>query len=283
MHSPSEKTPGHVSTPAAEFHSPGSNASGSTFQFRDQRASSAEERQLQTLMQRKAARDTITQRKPQFSAKSSAPIQLARWRLDAPNTWTGIDPENQGQTTVHPSGTHPLGSIYEDTSNVIINPTAPGGHALPSGSYGDWRKVARSDEQVDHFPPNAAYAGTPYAHIHPNHRPAFPIRNREGHRPAKGEEYGYGGHVSTTNSTFVQKGYTPDLRAMMMVGNYFGAMEKELDDKANVAFHQYGSRAAFNDLLRPAIRLAYQNGSINEEQYYHLLEKLHRYAERPKG
>jgi len=80
MHSPSEKTPGHVSTPAAEFHSLGNNASGSTFQFRDQRASSAEERQLQTLMQRKAARDTITQRKPQFSAKSSTPIQLARWR-----------------------------------------------------------------------------------------------------------------------------------------------------------------------------------------------------------
>jgi hypothetical protein len=210
-------------------------------------------------------------------------VQLARWQLVSQDTWTGIDPQNLGSSKTHPSGTHPIGSIIEDTSGVVINPTSPNGHNLPSGSYGDWRKVARSDEQVDHFPPNASYKGTQYANVPYSHRPAFPIRNREGHRPAEGEEYGYGGHVSTTNSTFVQKGYTPDLNKMMKTGDFFGAMKQELIDKSNVALYQYGDRSVFNELLKPAIKLSYEYGWITQYGYFYLLSMLERFKETPNG
>lgn len=210
-------------------------------------------------------------------------IQLARWKLISKDNWTGIDSENVGKTLVFSSDSHPIGSIIEDTTNTVINPISPGGTSLPSGSYGDWRKVARKEEQVDHFPPNAAYEGTQYANVPYTRRPAFPIRNREGHRPAAGEEYGFGGHVSTTNSTFVQRGYTPDLNTMMRAGNFFGAMKKELTDKSNVALYNHGDRSAFNELLKPGISLSFQNGWITENEYLYLLSMLEHFKERPKG
>ena len=210
-------------------------------------------------------------------------FQLARWKLTSKDQWMGIDPENLGQSKIHDSGDSPLGSVVEDTTGAVITPTSPGGYNLPTGSYGDWRKVARKDEQVDHFPPNAAYKGTIYESTDAARRPAFPIRNREGHRPPKGEKYGYGGHVSTTNSTFIQKGYTPDLNEMMKNKDYFGALKKELSDKSNVALYQYGNRAVFNELLKPGIDLALANGWISEIQQEYLYTMLQGYVDYPRG
>lgn len=220
---------------------------------------------------------------PSQLVKKGQVAQLARWRLVAQDQWTGIDPENYGQSNTTASGTHPVGTIWEDTDNSTTQPTPFGGSALASGSYGDWRKVVRPEEQVDHFPPNASYKGTPFENIPYAHRPAFPIRNREGHRPAQGEEYGFGGHVSTTNSTFVQKGYTPDLNSMMKKGDFFGALKKELSDKANVALYQYGNRAAFNELLKPGLQLSYERQLITEKEYFHLLSMLEEFKLYPKG
>lgn len=221
--------------------------------------------------------------KPAQLVKAGQVVQLARWKLVAQDQWTGIDPDNYGQTNTTPSGTHPAGTVWEDTNGNTTPPTAFGGSQLASGSYGDWRKVVRPEEQVDHFPPNASYKGTPFESIPYAHRPAFPIRNREGHRPAQGEEYGYGGHVSTTNSTFVQKGYTPDLNDMMKKGDFFGALKKELADKSNVALYQYGSRAAFNELLKPGLQLAFERKLITEQEYFHLLSMLEEFKLYPKG
>lgn len=211
------------------------------------------------------------------SANAGAVAQLARWRLTAQDTWVGIDPENRGTPKTSASGTRPVGTIHEDTDDSFTEPNAF------SGTYKDWRKVVRPEEQVDHFPPNAAYTGTKYAKIPATDRPAFPIRNREGHRPAEGEQYGFGGHVSTTNSTFVQKGFTPELNEHLKKGDFFSAMHKDIIDKSNVALYHHKSRAAFNSLLQPGIEYAFREGMINEIQYQTLLMQLQEFEERPYG
>jgi len=220
-------------------------------------------------VQRLAALTTTT--------NAGAVAQRARWRLTAQDTWEGIDPENRGTPKTSPSGTRPVGTIHEDTDNSYTEPSES------SGSYKDWREVVRPEEQVDHFPPNAAYKGTKYESASYGDRPAFPIRNREGHRPAQGEQYGYGGHVSTTNSTFVQKGFTPQLNEHMKNDDFYGAMRLDLIDKSNVALSQYRSRAAFNDLLKPGITKAYENKWIDEGEYFKLLSLLQEFELYPKG
>ncbi|MES2043841.1 MAG: hypothetical protein V4475_08175 [Pseudomonadota bacterium] len=211
------------------------------------------------------------------SANAGAVAQLARWRLTAQDTWVGIDPENRGTPKTSASGTRPVGTIHEDTDDSFTEPNAF------SGTYKDWRKVVRPDEQVDHYPPNAAYTGTKFANISYGDRPAFPIRNREGHRPAQGEPYGFGGHVSTTNSTFVQKGFTPELNQHLKKGDFFSAMHKDMIDKSNVALHQHKSRAAFNSLLQPGVEYAYKQGMITEMEYLKLLSQLHEFELYPNG
>jgi hypothetical protein len=211
------------------------------------------------------------------SANAGAVAQLARWKLTAQDSWEGIDPENRGTTKTAASGTRPIGTIHEDTTDKYTEPSES------SGTYKDWRLVVRPEEQVDHFPPNAAYKGTKYESASYGDRPAFPIRNREGHRPAQGEEYGYGGHVSTTNSTFVQKGYTPQLHDHLKKGDYYSALRLELADKSNVAYAQYGSKAAFNELLKPGIEQAYSNQWISESEYFKLLSQLKEYELYPNG
>lgn len=211
------------------------------------------------------------------SANAGAVAQLARWRLTAQDTWEGIDPENLGTSKTGASGTRPIGTVHEDTTDKYTEPSES------SGTYKDWRHVVRPDEQVDHFPPNAAYKGTKYESASYGDRPAFPIRNREGHRPAQGEQYGFGGHVSTTNSTFVQKGFTPQLHDHMKKGDYYGAMRLDLIDKSNVALAQHGSRGAFNELLKPGIEQAFSNGWIDDGEYFKLLSLLKEFELYPKG
>jgi len=211
------------------------------------------------------------------SVNAGAVAQLARWRLTAQDTWEGIDPENRGTSKTSPSGIRPVGTIHEDTDNSYTEPSES------SGTYKDWRKVVRPEEQVDHFPPNAAYTGTKFANISYGDRPAFPIRNRDGHRPAQGEPYGFGGHVSTTNSTFVQKGFTPELNQHMKKGDFFSAMKKDMIDKSNVALHQHKRRDAFNDLLQPGVEWAYKQGMIDEMEYFTLLSQLKEFELYPNG
>jgi|GEM_PF-4781011 len=216
-------------------------------------------------------------------SESADVMQLARWRLESANSWIGIDPENIGTPMASPSGNYAIGTVFNDSNNEYLEPQNVDGTHYPTGSYGYWRKMAGQDEQVDHFPPNAAYTGSAYAAIAPAHRPAFPIRNREGHRPAKGEQYGYGGHVSTTNSSFVQKGFTPALKSSMQGNDYYSAMRQDIIDKSNVALANYGNRGNFNELLTPAINLALQYGWITPEQHAELIGLLAHYEERPKG
>src|SRR3569623_2624848 len=220
-------------------------------------------------VQRLAALTTTT--------NAGAVAQRARWRLTAQDTWEGIDPENRGTPKTSPSGTRPVGTIHEDTDNSYTEPSES------SGSYKDWSAVVRPEEQVDHFPPNADYKGTQYESASYGDRPAFPIRNREGHRPAQGEQYGFGGHVSTTNSTFVQKGFTPELNQHMKKGDFFSAMKKDKIDKSNVALHQHKRRDAFNDLLPPGVEWAYKQGMIDEMEYFTLLSQLKEFELYPNG
>tara|TARA_R110001599_G_scaffold253766_1_gene454093 strand:+ start:28503 stop:29408 length:906 start_codon:yes stop_codon:yes gene_type:complete len=215
--------------------------------------------------------------------ESADVVQLARWRLESPNDWIGIDPENIGNVLNFHSGHYPVGTVFDDVTGAYLEPQDADGVHYPTGSYGYWRKMARADEQVDHFPPNAAYSGSAYAPTAAAHRPAFPIRNREGHRPAQGEQYGYGGHVSTTNSSFVQKGFTPDLTANMQAGDYYSAMRQDIIDKSNVALANYQNRSGFNALLTPGINLALQYGWITPEQHAELIGLLAQFKERPKG
>ena len=129
--------------------------------------------------------------------------------------------------------------------------------------------------EVDHFPPNAAYSGSafdrrlPYAA-----RPSFPLPKYL-HRFHTGGG-GMGGHASTTGSTFVAKGWTPQLKAKMTAGNFYGAMKQDIIDKKNVALHATNSadRNLFNHLMVPAVQLVHSLGMISEAEFYDLLNDL---------
>jgi len=124
--------------------------------------------------------------------------------------------------------------------------------------------------EVDHFPPNASYKGTFYdGKASYGARPAFPLPKYL-HRYKKGNG-GFGGHASTTGSTFVQVGWTGELSGLMAGGDYYGAMGKDIIDKQNVAFCAAGDRHLFDGLMIPAVNLAKTLGFISESQVYQLV------------
>jgi hypothetical protein len=132
-----------------------------------------------------------------------------------------------------------------------------------------------SETEIDHFPPNAAYTGSGYDKKLPYAaRPSFPLPKYL-HRFHTGGG-GMGGHASTTGSTFVAKGWTPQLQSQMSAGNFYGAMKQDIIDKKNVALSATlgRDRNLFNKLMVPAIHLVYNNGMINEAEYYDLLNDL---------
>ena len=122
-----------------------------------------------------------------------------------------------------------------------------------------------SETEVDHFPPNKSYEGTGFTHVTYGQRPAFPLPKYL-HRFHKGDG-GMGGHVSTTGTTSVAKGWTPQLGAKMSLGNFYGAMKQDLIDKKNVAFCASGDRNLFNAILQPSVFLAHNGGLITAEEY----------------
>ena len=85
-----------------------------------------------------------------------------------------------------------------------------------------------------------------------------------------------GGHASTTGSTFVSKGWTPQLKAQMAEGNFHGAMKQDIIDKKNVALSATNgqNRNLFNNLMVPAVQLVHSLGMISEIEYYDLLNDL---------
>ena len=122
--------------------------------------------------------------------------------------------------------------------------------------------------EVDHFPPNAAYTGTSYEHrASYGARPAFPLPKFLHRWQGRGQG-GMGGHASTTGSTFVQRGWTTDLRTSMSANNYYAAMNQDIIDKQNVALHVCGNRHLFDTLMRPAVELAVQYGFITQTEAY---------------
>jgi hypothetical protein len=129
--------------------------------------------------------------------------------------------------------------------------------------------------EVDHFPPNASYAGSTYDKQLPYAaRPAFPVPKYL-HRFHSGDG-GMGGHVSSTGSTFVAKTWTPQLGAKMSSGNFYSAMKQDIVDKQNVALGATNGqdRKLFNKLLAPAVELVQKLGMISDAEYYDLLNDL---------
>jgi len=131
-----------------------------------------------------------------------------------------------------------------------------------------------TEVEVDHFPPNASYAGSPYDGLPYGARPAFPLPKYV-HRFHSGGG-GMGGHASTTGSTFVSAQWTAEVRQQMQAGNFYGAMKYEIIDKKNLAlFYTNGTdRNFFNGILRPAVDLARSLALIDDTQYYDLLNDL---------
>lgn len=134
------------------------------------------------------------------------------------------------------------------------------------------RGINCRDTEIDHFPPNKSYEGTAYAtKLLYGARPAFPLPKFL-HRFHRGEG-GMGGHVSTTGTTFVAKGWegvkgwTPQLSDQMAKNNFYGAMKQDIIDKQNVALSRAGNRNLFNPVLQPAVKLAFDEKLINYEQY----------------
>ena len=128
--------------------------------------------------------------------------------------------------------------------------------------------------EIDHFPPNAAYTGSPFNRLPFNARPAFPLPKYIHRFHAGGG--GMGGHASTTGSTFVSARWTGEIRNMMQAGNFHGAMKYDIIDKKNLAlFYTNGTnRNLFNGILKPAVDLARELTLVNETQYYDLLNDL---------
>lgn len=116
--------------------------------------------------------------------------------------------------------------------------------------------------EVDHFPPNAAYSGTKYDQsLKETKRPAFPLPKYL-HRYHRGDG-GMGYHASTTGRTFVQSGWTGELKGHMSVGNFYAAMRQDIIDKQNVAYCVCEDRHLFDVLMRPAVDLALFHGLIS--------------------
>jgi hypothetical protein len=85
-----------------------------------------------------------------------------------------------------------------------------------------------------------------------------------------------GGHASTTGSTFVAKGWTPQLQSPMVAGNFHGAMKQDIIDKRNVALHATNGldRNLFNNLMVPAVQLVHTLGMVGDGEFYDLLNDL---------
>ncbi len=169
----------------------------------------------------------------------------------------------------------------------------------PHGSYGWWKANYATDQdyadvckllaalgwdtsktEIDHFPPDSTYSG-PYAHVAYAMKPAFPLIVPL-HQPKSGESYG-GGYATSSKSSNIAKGYRSGLSGSMSGGDFFSAMKQDLADKMNLSLHATssnksgtaGTRMLFNNLLRPAVVLAYQNGWITELQGQELLSILY--------
>lgn len=104
---------------------------------------------------------------------------------------------------------------------------------MTKGSYNSYkRKYSGTKYQIDHFPPNSSYKGTPYEkQLSYGQRPAFPLSTRR-HQFQRGRG-GFGSHASSTGNTFVSKRWNAQLRNEMMKGNFYGAMKMDLVDKLN--------------------------------------------------
>jgi hypothetical protein len=132
--------------------------------------------------------------------------------------------------------------------------------------------------EIDHFPPNAAYAGSPYDRkLTYAARPSLPLPKYL-HRFRTGGG-GMGGHASTTGSTFVAKVWTPQLQSQMTSSNFHGAMKQDIIDKKNLALSAtYGKdRNLFNNLMIPAVSLVVRVGILSEGECYDLLNDLGAY------
>lgn len=124
--------------------------------------------------------------------------------------------------------------------------------------------------EVDHFPPNAAYTGTTYERkLSYGARPAFPLPKYL-HRFHRGGG-GMGYHASTTGRTFVQAGWTGELKGHMSGGGFYDAMRQDIVDKQNVAFAACGNRHLFDKLMRPGVELAVVRGLLSQSEAYAII------------
>lgn len=148
------------------------------------------------------------------------------------------------------------------------------------GSYNYFKGKfkGRSDKfQIDHFPPNSAYTGTPFENqLSYGQRPAFPLSVRR-HQFKKGHG-GMGYHASSTGNTFVSRRFNQNLNSMMKKGNFFQAMETDLVDKLNVISGSKRENTYRRHLLQ-GVRYAHRQGMISETEMYHL---QHNYLRKKK-
>ncbi len=140
---------------------------------------------------------------------------------------------------------------------------------MGKGSYNSYKKQYSGRKyQIDHFPPNSAYKGTPYEkRLSYGQRPAFPLSVRR-HQFKKGRG-GFGLHASSTGNTFVSKRYNAKLRLMMQRGDFFGAMKTDLIDKLNVIRGSKRENTYKRHLYR-GVKYARKQGLIDETQQYDL-------------
>lgn len=169
----------------------------------------------------------------------------------------------------------------------------------PPGSYGWWKANYATDPEyqkvlgalasmgwdvsvteIDHFPPDSTYGGA-LAHVPYEMKPAFPLIYPL-HQPSSGRSYS-GGYATSSKSSHLAKEYRSILGGSIGGGDFFTAMRQDLVDKINLAYHatsswtssMSGQRHLFDNLLRPAVMLAWQNGWVTQQQAEELLGLLY--------
>lgn len=119
------------------------------------------------------------------------------------------------------------GWISNSSRNFPVDPACRG------GSYGDMKKLSkRNVREADHTPPKSTYAGTPFKHYTENQMPAVSIAYSV-HRLG---QKGAGGGVSTTGSSAIVVQYRDEaIHALLVKGDFKGAMMEAFKDQKNAA------------------------------------------------
>jgi hypothetical protein len=147
----------------------------------------------------------------------------------------------------------------------------PGGPPIDlyaqGGSHRETKAFSkRGEQESNHTPPQAAYRGTPYEHLHPDNMPAISMAYNDHRNKKQGI-----GSATSTGSGQESKVHRQEVNQLMRQGNFAAAMISDHNDIKNTTAPNFG---AYVPALAASTAYAKDQGLITPAEATQVLDAL---------